>query len=103
VYLIFPIFLAIVTSLVVSMTLRGNQRHPSHPDFLLESINALFQCIGAFALFLAMNLALGLAIILTIRSVTPHFMTVYELENPVLIAFSAVQAFVFQRWWKTRK
>jgi hypothetical protein len=79
-------------------TTRSNRHAPA--DFLLQCIRAITEWIGAFALFLTINLLLGLAIILIIRGFTHHyFMTVYELEDPILIVVSAAQGFVFQRWW----
>jgi hypothetical protein len=94
---IFPIFLIAITSLMMYGATRS--RGAAGPDFLFHCVRAMIEWIGAFALFLTINLFLGLAIILMIRTFTLHFMSVYDLENPVLIVFSAAQGFAFQRWW----
>jgi hypothetical protein len=59
----------------------------------------LFEWIGAFAVFLAVNVALGAAIIIVIRSLTRRFIGVYDLENPLILVLSAAQGFIFHVWW----
>jgi hypothetical protein len=68
--------------------------------FLREGISDLLEWIGAFGCFLIANLVLGLFIIIIVRSATQHFISTYDLDTPSLLVFSAVQGFVFQRWWK---
>ena len=93
----FPVSIIFVTSLLLYAATRDQGK--SRQDIFVQSFRALLECIGAFAFFLAVNLLLGLAIILIIRSSTHWFMTVYDLENPVLVVLSAAQGFIFQRWW----
>jgi hypothetical protein len=64
-----------------------------------QSFTALFQCIGAFALFLMMNVILGTTAIVIIRSITQRFIAVYDLDDLLILVLSAVQGFMFQRWW----
>jgi hypothetical protein len=43
---------------------------------------------------------LGGLLILFVRGFTARFVSLYELQNLLLIIFSAAQAFVFHHWWK---
>ena len=67
---------------------------------LLQALAALLDWIGLFAVFFMANLTLGLVSILMIRGLTPRFVSLYELQNLLLLIFSAAQAFVFHHWWK---
>ena len=60
------------------------------------------ELVGIATLFLLGNLALGLAIILGIRNVTPIFMSVYVLNDTALVALSALQGAVFFCWRRGR-
>ncbi len=61
-----------------------------------KAVRALFDYVGTFALFFALNVAAGAAIILVVRSVTPRFVALYQLQNVLLLVLSAAQGFVFQ-------
>jgi hypothetical protein len=89
-----------MTSLLAYATTR--YKGTLEPASLRERFWDLFEWIGAFGCFLAANLLFGLLIIIIVRSITQHFMGVYELEDPLLAVFSAAQAFVFQLWWKRK-
>ena len=65
-----------------------------------RAIRTLVECVGAFALFLAFNLAAGAAIVFLIRGLTSRFIALYELQSLLLVILSAAQGFVFQLWWK---
>jgi hypothetical protein len=67
---------------------------------LLQAFGSLFDWAGLFTLFTTTNLALGVLLILLIRGFTPRFVSLYELENFLLLILSAVQAFVFHQLWK---
>jgi hypothetical protein len=73
---------------------------PLSAGSLTAAVGEFFEWIGTFALFFAANLALGVVIISLIRGFTPRFVTLYVLENLLLLILSAAQAFVFQHWWK---
>jgi len=100
VFSIFIIGLVSMTSLLAYATTRYERTVDT--VLLRQRIWDLFEWIGAFGCFLAANLLFGLLIIILIRSVTQYFIGVYALEDPLLAAFSAAQAFVFQLWWKRK-
>jgi hypothetical protein len=70
-----------------------------HGEAVRQSFGALFQCIGAFALFLTVNVTLGAVAIIMIRSITYSSIAVYDVDDPLILILSAVQGFIFQRWW----
>src|SRR5262249_42354245 len=91
---IFVIFLTIITSLVayqLAIAKRGTKRVAIRP-----AIRALLEWIGVFTLFLVINLTLGATVILLIRALTPQFLALYDLENPLFLILSAAQGFIFQ-------
>jgi hypothetical protein len=69
------------------------------PIALASALREAVECIGAFAVFLAINLVLGLTVIFLIRS-TLIFLSAYVLVDATLILFSALQGFVFHLWWQ---
>jgi hypothetical protein len=75
-------------------------RFPAAAGSILQALTALVDWAGMFAIFLAANLALGGAVIMLIRALTPRFVALYALDNLLMLVLSAAQAFVFQAWWK---
>jgi len=67
---------------------------------LRDAIRAFFEWTGTFSIFCAANLACGVLIISLIRAFTPRFVSLYALQNALLLILSAAQAFVFQHLWK---
>jgi hypothetical protein len=65
-----------------------------------QAFRALIDWAGMFTIFFGSNAVLGAAVILLVRGVTPHFLSIYTLESVLLVIFSAAQAFVFQMWWR---
>lgn len=63
---------------------------------------ALFECIGAFVLFLCMNLALEVTVVFLSRYVLKHFVGFYRIADIVLFALSACQAIAFRLWWRSQ-
>ena len=96
-FFIFTIFLTTLTSVLAYVATKGTR--PVKADSVRQAIRALFEWIGAFALFLAVNVILGAIVIVIIRGITEHFIGVYDLENPLLMIFSAAQGFVFRLAW----
>jgi len=92
------ILLIAVTSVVGCMMI--NRTRPLSTRSLLQALGSLLDWAGLFTLFTTTNLALGVLFILLIRGFTPRFVSLYELENFLLLILSAVQAFVFHQLWK---
>ena len=90
--------------LVVAMTslAAGWAVRRRRPGRLADAVRLTLELAGIATLFLLGNLALGLAIILGIRSVTPMFVSVYVLNDTALVALSALQGAVFFCWRRGR-
>ena len=61
---------------------------------------ALFalETLGAVTLFMAMNVAVGMTVVLGARALTPYYFSLYEVADIALLGLSAVQALVYQAW-----
>jgi hypothetical protein len=92
--LTFVILLALLTSTFAFIVMKRFPR--SDAPSIREALRAFFEWIGAFTLFLAANVAVGVVVILVIRAFTARFVALYNLGNLLLITLSAVQAFVFR-------
>lgn len=56
---------------------------------LRRAAGEALECIGTSVVFLGANVLVAMALILLMRRVTPFFITVYGLDDPLLIAASA--------------
>jgi hypothetical protein len=94
----FILFLVAMTSSIAYIATKKKDRQGI--SNLREAIGSLFEWIGTFSIFLIANLAAGVFVILIVRTFTARFLTLYALENVLLLILSAAQAFVFHQWWK---
>lgn len=93
------IALTVVTSLGAYAV--GVRRLRLSPRRLGASVLVVFQLVGMSAVFFAVNLALGLAGILALRSVTERFLSVYLLNDVTLGGLSVLQGVLFECWRAT--
>ena len=56
------------------------------------------ELIGASVVFFVVNLVVGLPIILAVRAFTSGFVSVYVLNDLMLVILSAVQGIIFFCW-----
>jgi hypothetical protein len=70
------------------------------PALLGRVARKVVEWVGMTLLFVSANTALTAIGILTIRSVTPWFQSVYLAEDAILIVLSALQGSALQ-WWRT--
>jgi hypothetical protein len=71
-----------------------------NPSSLRRAVGTFFECLGVFALFLVLNVVLGVTFVLLTRGLTNYFVSMYPLGDSTLVFLSAVQGFVFQLWWR---
>jgi hypothetical protein len=67
---------------------------------LRAAIGVVFECLGTFSVFLAVNTVLAAGLILLVRGLTNYFVSLYLVTDSTLIVLSIVQGFVFQLWWR---
>jgi hypothetical protein len=89
----FIFLLAMVTSTAACTLTKG-------PMSVRQAFRDLFEWIGTSAFFIVLNVALGAAIILLVRTLTSRFIALYDLQSLLLVVFSVAQGFIFQMWWK---
>ena len=56
--------------------------------------------IGVSAVFLVLNLSIGIAAILLVRFFTPLFVSIYVLNDMTLVGLSLLQGLVFGVWYR---
>lgn len=94
-----PSVLLLVVAAVTSVTAGLAMRRSGSPvRGLGAAVRQVLELAGFAALFLLANLALGLAIVLGIRSVSSLFVSVYVLDDVSLVALSVLQGAVFFCW-----
>lgn len=98
IYDIFPFVIVAITTTIVYAIF--NKTAAGQGRSLRQAFRRLLECVGAFTLFFAINLAVGVILISSIRSLTPRFIALYALQNLMLLVLSAFQGFIFQLWWK---
>lgn len=72
------------------------------PGQIWPSVLRLLQLTGMILVFLAINLTVGLVAILTVRTATHTFLSVYLLDDAFLLCFSALQGILFEFWRESR-
>jgi hypothetical protein len=63
------------------------------------ALRRLAECVGAFFIFLSLNVVVGLSGVFLIRLMTAQFVSVYVLDDATIVALSALQAVLFRLWW----
>jgi hypothetical protein len=96
-FLMFTISVITLTSILAYAATKSTRVRDI--ELVHQAFRALFQWIGAFAIFLIVNVTLGAVAIIMMRSSTYRSIAVYDLDDPLILIFSAVQGFIFQRWW----
>ncbi len=95
---LFVLFLAVASSLAAYIW--STRRGVADSSGLYLAARTILECLGTAMVFLAINVVLGTAIILIVRSITPMFVPVYAVASPLLFVLSFLQGFVFQLWWR---
>ena len=60
------------------------------------------ECIGAGAVFMIANVALGFVVVLALRAAGAPFVSLYLVADPTVAMLSGLQAIVFQAWLARR-
>jgi hypothetical protein len=63
------------------------------------AIGKMLESVGMVLIFLTVNLALALMIVLLARGVTGAFVPAYVTDDSVWLGLSAIQGLAFQ-WWR---
>ena len=84
-----------VTSLGAGLVLR---RSGAETRKLAATLREVFELAGIATLFLVANVVLGLAIVLGVRGLSSHFVSVYLLDDSALVLLSLLQGAVFFCW-----
>ena len=89
------LLLPVTTSLAAIRIAR--RAGPGHRG-LADAVWLVLELAGISTLFLVANLALGVAIVLAIRTLSSFFVSIYVLNDLSLVALSFLQGAVFFCW-----
>ena len=92
-----PLALVALTSL--GAWLLGTRRLGLGESGLRAAGRHMLEWIGLTLVFLAANLTVGVAGVLLARALSERFVSVYLVNDQILLVLSALQAFVFA-WWR---
>jgi hypothetical protein len=65
---------------------------------LWQALGRTCECVGLTLVFFLLNLALGMLVILAVRSLTGRFVSLYSISDILLLVLSLLQALIFQGW-----
>ena len=82
---------------IVATQRLGLRRHT-----LPAAIGEALECLGLAVIFLAGNLAVGVALVFGLRILTGRFISVYGLNDITLVMLSLLQALILQSWRRSR-
>ena len=97
-----PTLLLLVTATSLGAVLLGNRGLGRRAAGLPRAGRRVLECVGLTVLFLGANLAVGVAAVLALRLASGRFVSLYALDDPILLAFSALQALAWA-WWRERE
>ena len=69
---------------------------------LVRAAGVALETVGAVAIFMAANVALGMTLVLGLRLLTPFYPTLYEMADVTLLILSVLQAVAYQAWRLSR-
>ena len=75
------------------------QRLRLNSTALREVLSEFVECVGAFLVFLVLNVGIGMVVTFGIRTLWKFF-PLYAVTDLTLILMSAAQGFIFQLWWR---
>jgi len=94
---LFPLAIVVISS--VGCCLVGCRIGRCTRRSLWASVRRVLECVGMGAMFFVLNLGLGMALILAVRSLTPWFVSIYLADDVSLLALSLLQGFTLCLWW----
>ena len=97
------VFLAIVTAITsLGGIFLGTRWLGRSLAGLRAALGLLLECLGAVAVFTALNLGLAAGLIMGVRAFTPWFASLYLLDDVAWIAVSLLQGIAWSLWQSNR-
>lgn len=67
-----------------------------------RAVREAVETVGAVAIFMALNVAAGMFLVLAARKLTPYYFSLWEIADVALLVLSLFQALVYQTWRRRR-
>src|SRR5207249_11678837 len=90
---------ALIGSTSILIFLFAVTRLALHPSMLRMAFKEFAECIGTSIVFFGINVVVGIAGVFAVRGFW-RFLGLYTVTNFILVAFSLLQGFLFQMWWR---
>jgi hypothetical protein len=97
----FLLLLTAFTSLVAYVM--GTRLLGLSTERLWRSLRQSLELLGVAVVFLFVNLTVGLAVVLAVRSMSREFVSVYLLNDIAVVVVSVLQGLVFSCWLEQRR
>lgn len=94
---VFMLALVAVTSLGAYLLGAKGLKLPGRA--IRKAIGKMLECLGMMFVFLGINIAVGVIVILAARAVTGEFVSLYLASDGTLLVLSLIQGLAFQ-WWR---
>jgi hypothetical protein len=69
---------------------------------MARAVGVALETVGAVAIFMAVNVALGVTLVLALRVLTRLYPTLYEMADVAVLILSVLQALTYQAWRLSR-
>jgi hypothetical protein len=69
---------------------------------MTRAVVVTLETVGAAAIFMTINVTLGVTLVLSLRFLTPFYPTLYEIADLALLILSVLQALIYQAWRGSR-
>ena len=69
---------------------------------MMRALAVALETVGAVAIFMGVNMTLGMTLVLSLRVLTPFYPTLYEMADVTLLILSVLQALTYQAWRLSR-
>ena len=100
--LITVLILGVVGLTSVGFYLLGGHVLGLSPRQLRGAVRVMLECVGTIVVFSIVNLVVGAALIVGIRLVSGHFVSMYLLEDETWWILSGLQGLTWSLWRQTK-
>lgn len=93
------LYLILLVALTSALSWLAGRRGLGLRASVRPALGRLLEWVGLSVLFYALNLLIGFALVLLLRTITGSFISMYVNTDATLALLAAFQAVVFQ-WWR---
>ena len=92
-------YLLVLCGLTSAMAVMLGRRRGKTLASLKDALGRALECVGLMVVMLAVDVTVGMIVVLTLRALTGRFISLYPNADLTLLVLALVQALVLQAWW----